>query len=128
MKVDYFVQVIYKIQLPMILNRNIVCDRYIYDTIITDIAVDVGYSEYDMLGQIEKWLSILPIPDVVFLIDLPEEIAYNRKNDVPAIEYLQDRRGHYLSAGDKFKMVIIDGTERIEDSPVRHKKIMVVVP
>jgi len=112
---DYSLQLLCKIKIPILLNKNIVCDRYIYDTIITDIAVDMGYSEEDIFNQIERCLSILPTPDIIFLIDLPEEVAYKRKTDISSVGYLRDRRKYYLSAADKFKMIKIDGDGGIED-------------
>lgn len=115
MSFDYLIQLLYKIKLPLLLNRNIVCDRYIYDTIITDIAVDMGYSEDKIFDLIERSLSILPTPDIVFLIDLPEEVAYKRKTDIPSIEYLRDRRKYYLSVADKFNMIKINVDGGIKD-------------
>ena len=112
---DYYLQLLYKIKLPLLLHNNIVCDRYIYDTIITDIAVDMGYSEEGIFNRIERCLSILPTPDIIFLIDLPEEVAYKRKSDIASIEYLRDRRKYYLSAADKFNMIKIDGDGGMED-------------
>ena len=112
---DYYLQLLYKIKMPLLLNKNVICDRYIYDTLITDIAVDMGHSEDDIFIRIERGLSILPTPDIVFLIDLPEEIAYNRKNDVPSIEYLRDRRKYYLSIADRYNMIKINGNERMGD-------------
>ena len=112
---DYYLQLLYKIEVPLLLNKNVVCDRYIYDTIITDIAIDMGYSEDEIFNLIERCLSILPTPDIVFLIDIPEEVAYNRKDDVPAIGYLRDRRKYYLSVADKFNMIKIEGDKEIED-------------
>ena len=112
---DYSLQLLCKIKIPLLLNKNIVCDRYIYDTIITDIAVDMEYSEEDIFNLIERFLSILPTPDISFLIDLPEEVAYNRKDDIDSIQYLRDRRKYYLSAADKFNMIKIDGDGGIED-------------
>ncbi|MCK4733190.1 MAG: hypothetical protein KAT65_12100 [Methanophagales archaeon] len=112
---DYYLQLLYKIKLRLLLNKNIVCDRYVYDTIITDIAVDMGYSEEDIFNRIERCLSTLPTPDIVFLIDLTEEVAYNRKNDVSSMGYLRDRRRYYLSVANRYKMIRIDGTGNIED-------------
>lgn len=112
---DYSLQLLCKIKIPVLLNKNIVCDRYIYDTVITDIAVDMGYSEDRIFNLIERFLSILPTPDIAFLIDLSEEVAYNRKGDIDSIEYLRDRRKHYLSVANKYKMIITEGDNNRED-------------
>ena len=112
---DYSLQLLCKIKIPVLLNKNIVCDRYIYDTVITDIAVDMGYSEDRIFNLIERCLSILPTPDIAFLIDLPEEVAYNRKDDIDSIEYLRDRKKHYLSIANKYKMIMVEGDKSREE-------------
>lgn len=111
---DYFFQTFFKVKLPLLIGKNIVCDRYIYDTIATDLSVDFNYSEEDIKNSLGK-LSLFPTPDITFLIDLPEEIAYLRKDDVPAVDYLKERRGIYLNIGEKYEMVILDGAKKLEE-------------
>lgn len=113
--VDYFFQILFKVKLPLILGKNIVCDRYIYDTIITDLAVSLGYSEKVIKNILEKHFYFIPKPDLVFLIDVSEEIAYSRKNDVPCKDYLNDRRQFYLEVSKSAGMVILDGTRNITE-------------
>ncbi|AGK60070.1 Thymidylate kinase [Archaeoglobus sulfaticallidus PM70-1] len=112
---DYIIQVILKIKIPLMFGKNIVCDRYIYDTIITDIAIDMNYSEEYILDLLKKCFLLIPEPDFVFLIDAPEEIAYSRKDDVPSIEYLKARRQIYLKIGKKCCMFVLDGTKNIKE-------------
>jgi len=110
---DYFFQIIFKIWLPIMLGKNIICDRYIYDTIVTDLAVDLNYSQKKIERMLKTCLSFFPKPDLVFLVDVPEEIAYYRKNDVPSINYLKDRRRIYLDMGHKCGMKILDGLKEL---------------
>jgi dTMP kinase len=112
---DYFFQVFFKVKIPLIFSKNIVCDRYIYDTVITDLSVDMNYSRDKVIDMLDNLLRFFPEPDTTFLIDVPEEIAYQRKNDTPSIEYLRERRGIYLNVGNKYKMVILDGTKKLEE-------------
>jgi dTMP kinase len=112
---DYFFQILFKVKLPLLFGKNIVCDRYIYDTIVTDLSVDFNYTEEDVKTSLSKILSPFPTPDITFLIDLPEEIAYQRKDDVPSIEYLRDRRKMYLYMGEEYKMMILDGTMPLDN-------------
>lgn len=111
---DYFFQIFFKIKLPLLFGKNIICDRYIYDTIVTDLSVDFNYSEEDAKNSLSK-LSLFPTPDITFLVDLPEEIAYQRKDDVPSVDYLKDRRGIYHHIGEKYGMVILDGAKKLEE-------------
>lgn len=106
---DYLFQILFKIKLPLLFGKNIVCDRYIYDTIVTDLSVDFNYSEEDVKNSLNRLLSLFPTPDIAFLVDLPEEIAYQRKDDVPAVDYLRERRMMYLYIGEECKMMILNG-------------------
>ncbi len=112
---DYFLQTFFKINIPLIFNVKIIIDRYVYDTIITDIAVYLGYSDERIKKIFKTCFHFFPVPNLTFLIDIPEEIAYQRKDDTPSIEYLKERRNIYLNMGKEYKMVILDGSKKLED-------------
>lgn len=109
---DYFFQIYLKTKVPLMVGKNLVCDRYIYDTVV-DLAVDLDYSDEQIRKTLRNCLYLIPKPDLVFLIDIPEEIAYQRKDDVPSIDYLIKRRKIYLEIGKKNKMILLDGTNDI---------------
>ncbi|MBL7124592.1 MAG: hypothetical protein ISS51_00650 [Dehalococcoidales bacterium] len=115
MLLDYSLQVFLKVRLPLFLGRNIICDRYLYDTVITDLAPDMGYAEDRIIALLTSMLRFFPKPDTTFLIDLREEIAYQRKDDIPSLEYLKERRNTYLNIGRKHNMVVLDGTRPIDE-------------
>src|SRR5262249_46557372 len=50
-----------------------------------------------------------PKPDVVFLVDTPEEIAMRRKSDIHSIEYLRERRTEYLRMAERYGFQVLDG-------------------
>ena len=112
---DYRVQIFFKVKLPLIFGKNIVCDRYAYDTIITDLSVDMNYSKDTVMSMLNNLLRFFPEPDITFLIDVPEEIAYQRKDDTPAVEYLEERRKVYLDVGKAYGMMILDGSKSLEE-------------
>ena len=112
---DYFLQLLFKIRIPLMLGRNIVCDRYVYDTVITDLSVDMNYSNHEIRDLIKRFFYIAPKPDLAFLIDLPEKIAFQRKNDTPSIEYLKERRKMYLDVGKEEGMLVLDGSKKLDD-------------
>lgn len=113
---DQFLQIMFKVKIPLMLGRNIVCDRYVYDTIITDImpVVDLYCPSGKIVEIIKRYASLLPKPDFTFLADVPEEIAFSRKTDVPSIDYLKERRQTYLDVGRRLGMTILDGTKQLE--------------
>jgi len=112
---DYFFQILFKIKLPLFFGKNIVCDRYIYDTIVTDLSVDFNYSKEEIKNLLDKLLSFFPTPHITFLVDLPEEIAFQRKDDLPSVDYLRDRREKYLYLGKECEMIILDGSMPLEE-------------
>lgn len=112
--IDYTIQMIYKIKIPLMLGKNIICDRYLFDTIISDLSVDLSYSELKMKTMLNFYLKICPYPDIVFLVDVPEEIAFKRKNDIPSIRYLKDRREICLTIGNLYDMILLNGTKKID--------------
>jgi len=111
---DYSLQLLTKIIIPKMLGRTVICDRYVYDTVMNDIPrVDDDFEHLKRL--IEKCFRIAPEPDLIFLIDLPEEIAYQRKDDTPSISYLEERREMYLDIGKKYGMIILDGNKDLAE-------------
>lgn len=111
---DYIFQVLAKVQLSLMRGQNIVCDRYVYDTIINDM-LDSSYSADKVERLLERLFLILPKPDVAFLVDVPEEIAFNRKNDVPSIKFLTRRRPLFLSIAKSQNLIILDGSKDLKE-------------
>jgi len=102
---DYFLQVLIKIKLPLALGNVVVCDRYLYDTLV-DLAVDSNYSKDELKDMLKPHVMLLfPKPDTVFLLDVPEKVAFKRKSDVPALTYLIDRRKLYLALAEEYPSI-----------------------
>jgi len=112
--VDYYIQLFVRVKLPLLFGKVVICDRYVYDTVINDIPL-----ESENIDTIESWIdrifNFAPRPDIVFLIDVPEEISMMRKNDILSIEYIRERRDIYLALGEGFGMVVLDGTKDLEE-------------
>ena len=104
---DYLAQAVIHVRLPLLRGKNLVCDRYAHDT-VADLAVDFGYS-IKTTSRLNRLLYLLPKPDIVFLIDVHEEIAYQRKDDVPSIEHLKERREIYLAM--RKGVIMLDGSK-----------------
>ena len=110
---DNILQITFKISLGL-KKKNFICDRYIYDTLITDI-----YPYFDIMDQkfyaiINKLLTLIPKPAMTFLIDVDPIIAFKRKNDIPSLDYLSERRKLYLELAKKSGMIIINGNRSLE--------------
>ncbi len=107
---DYFFQSLGKIRLPLALGRAVICDRYIYD-VVGFLAADGHYSEKQIRKSLRHYLHLFPKPDLTFLLDLPEEVAYQRKNDIPSLSYLSEPREIYLSMAKSQEIATLDGTK-----------------
>jgi thymidylate kinase len=105
---DYTIQALFKIRLPLSFGRQVVCDRYVYD-LITSIGVLLDYPMDKTLALLSRCLAFLPKPDLVFLVDLPETVAYHRKDDIVSPEFLSIRRKIYLRMAQHEGMTILDG-------------------
>jgi dTMP kinase len=108
---DYILQIISKVKIPLILGENVICDRYIYDTVITDLAIDLDLSDERIKGLLNTLSHLVPTPDLIFLVDVPEEIAFQRKNDIPSINYLSERKSLYKKLEEDYGMIFLDGSD-----------------
>ena len=106
---------IFLVRLPLVLGKSVICDRYLYDTVITDLSIDMSYPKKRIKEVLDCLLAILPQPTISFLIDVPENIAYQRKNDIPSKNYLRDRRRIYLDIVEEYEMTLLNGSNRLED-------------
>ena len=117
LEVDYLIQLGYKVRLPLMLGRSVCADRYAYDTIV-DLAADSALSVTKMQSSLDNLLRFAPKPDVVFMIDLLEDIAYERnlaKKDNLSLEYLQERRMLYLNFKGRSEMEVLDGSQQPDE-------------
>ncbi len=111
---EYIFEIFFKIILPKKMGQNIITDRYVYDTIINDIAIDMGLNVNEVNMLLKKFWKILPRPNIAFFIDIPAEIAFKRKNDIPSINFLTIRKNLYdnIEGDEKIKL---DGTLELEE-------------
>jgi dTMP kinase len=112
---DYYFQLIWKVKFPRLTGKNIVCDRYLIDTIITDIATDFDKTNEEVERLVQIWFTRLPRPDITICIDIAEEIAFQRKRDVPSVQYLKDRRFLYLDIAEEHAYLVIDGNQDVAE-------------
>ncbi len=108
--VDYLIQIFFKVSVPLYMGRQLVVDRYIYD-----IAVNLSLTSGKNVEYAKKLIDwsfwFAPRPEQVFYIDLPEETAMQRKDDIQDISYLQERRKRYLWLAKEYGFTILDGTK-----------------
>lgn len=111
---DYYFQVLFKIKFRSRRTKVMICDRYVTDLLV-DLGNNFGYGQEE-IGKLFKsrLLALYPRVDFSFLLDLPAEVAFERKDDVP-LSYLQDRRTLYLAFGKFQGVEVLDATASIAD-------------
>jgi dTMP kinase len=109
--IDYFLQLFVKLHIRLINKKLIISDRFVFDSVI-DQAVDLGEDKNKLLDKLDSFLFriLFPHPDLVIYVDCPEKVAFSRKNDIPDIDYLFERRELYLKLAQKYNWFKVDGT------------------
>lgn len=107
---DYRAQVLLRLQGPLALGDDVVCDRYVHDTLVTDLGGDFFQDADEIIQELDRLLAVFPKPDVTLFVDLPEHVAMARKDDVPDIGYLKDRRHLYQTIAAHVGAIPLDGT------------------
>ena len=107
---EYLIQIFFKVIIPLRLGCNVVSDRYLYDTIINDVAIDRNLPLDDVKKIYKKYEKRVPCPDVAFLIQIPENVAMQRKNDIPSPSYIRIRNELYNQFTEREEIIPLDGT------------------
>ncbi|MEM2506698.1 MAG: hypothetical protein QXF61_06645 [Nitrososphaeria archaeon] len=102
--IDFLSLAFFKIGLPLILGKNIICDRYIYDLIMELKRNNLISEKFSY-----KLRKLLPNPTVIFLMDAPETLASERRG-FTSIDLLSKRR-IYVEMGKVFNFMIIDSSK-----------------
>lgn len=112
---DYFIISIIKIKIPRFFGTNIVLDRYIYD-IILDLSNTYNYNSNKLKRFVNS--KCFTNPDLVFYIDVPADVAFNRKQEHPInIIDLKIKQFDLLERilSDKIQFIRLDGTKKVDE-------------
>lgn len=112
---DYTNRIWRKLLPHLFTKRIVITDRYIYDVVVGDLGVFLGYSPRKATRTLDRGLKLAPKPMLTVLVDAPEEIAYARKTDVPHIDFLKARRTLYLQIKDRPEIKMLDGRHPPEE-------------
>ncbi len=111
---DYWVQNLAQVRVPLLAGNTVVSDRYVHDAIV-NLTVDLGYSPEKTRSKLDEALRTVPRPDLIFFLDAPEEVSFRRKNDIPAVAHLKNRRDLYLEMARVSGAILIDGSRGLDD-------------
>jgi len=109
-----------KVKIPLLIGKSVICDRYVYDWIAA-LKYDGLYNE----RASKILLKIIPKPDLVFILDIPEEVSNVRKDDTKdavnikdsdsAMDYLSIHRRSFLEIAQSLNIPVIDATRDFKE-------------
>jgi dTMP kinase len=110
----YVIHININIVLSLKMRKNVICDRYAYDVVVSNLSVDMNLNNGDISTILKYLFKFIPKPKYSFLLDVDEIIAFNRKNDIPSLSYLVERRNSYLSLNKSFDLIILNGEQSVD--------------
>ena len=115
---SYMIEIHSKIVRPLRSGRCVISDRYVHDTAV-DLWIDFGSDRADIARLIAILQSIAPKPTLLFLMDVPEVISMKRKNDIPSLAFIAERRKGYLVLSESVNGLMLDGAIPPERNALR---------
>ena len=102
----------------------VVADRYMLKSVVNlAVLLDLPLSEVTkLLRHPAFWFA--PRPTLYFLLDVPAEVGFERKHDMPSIEYVERRVPVYRELARAAHMPVVDATATPE---VVHERIWEIV-
>ena len=97
-KILYLMQYLeYSFQIKNVLNgkdgKHLIVDRYVLDFIVDQT---INYGDISKSLFTRKLLEKVTGFDKIIFVNVESEIAFKRKDDIPSLEYLNERRAIYL--------------------------------
>jgi thymidylate kinase len=96
---------------PLRRGQAVVCDRYLFKSVV-NLAVLLNLPLIDLPRLLRHpAMHLVPEPTLYFLLDLPAVVAFERKHDLPAIEYVERRVPIYRALAAYAGMPVVDATQ-----------------
>ena len=86
--IDYFIGTLIKVWPNKLAKKLVIYDRYYYDYYV-DLK-RYQYSFSDKIPRLFQWM--IPQPEIVFVLDAPGEVLYNRKQELTLKELKRQRK------------------------------------
>jgi thymidylate kinase len=115
MMLDYLPQVFYKVLLPHLLGKHVICDRYYHDLML-DYCAHINAPVERALQLTYTVGKFLPRPDLVYMVTVPPDVAMQRKDDIPSLGYLSKRIYVYEKINTLVHGATLDGTLPLEQN------------
>ena len=86
----------------------IIVDRYVCDLVVT-LSIASDLKENEIIFLINLFHKIFPFPTHTFFIDIDEDTAFQRKDDIQSVKFLKERNDKYFLFKTYYKFKILDG-------------------
>lgn len=121
--VDYFFQFHIKVLPLILLEKNIIFDRFYLDLFV-DQGINFGYSPEKIAQEIKKYRFLFPKIDRFVYIRVLPETCYKRKNDIPNMDYLNRRYDIYEYLAKQKDWITVNGELPFEEVNFRIKEVI----
>jgi thymidylate kinase len=104
---DYLLGYLFKVRPKLVRSTLVLFDRY-YD----DLLVDPHRYRYGGPQWLAQWLQhCIPYPDLLFILDAPQEHVLRRKQELPADELQRQRREYHRLAIELPNAILLDAAQ-----------------
>lgn len=110
---DMYLYYIVKIYVPLKNHQSIICDRYIYDTIV-DLMIDLNDDNLYRKPIAAKFFSLIPENASFFLLDLDIELIRQRRTSLSVDDTLAKRREYYRNIAEYLRIPIVSNEKDVE--------------
>ena len=110
MLIDYIPQAFFKVTIPKMLGKYVICDRYYHDLII-DYAITISLPAEKIDPYITFVEYFVPKPDFQYYLHVKPETSFSRKDDIPSISYLEKRKFYYDYLSKKLDINLLSGED-----------------
>lgn len=103
-----------KVYIPMSFGTSIVCDRFVYDTLI-DLAVATRDHEIYKKPIGKLFLKLIPDNAKFIMLTIDKSIIFSRRNELKDDLTFDERYKLYKSFANVFRINVINNSKSIED-------------
>lgn len=108
---DFLLGTMFKINKYKMKKQLVVFDRYYYD-----YYADMKRYKYSLSSEFaEKCAWMIPAPDLIFVLDAPEKVIYERKQELSLEEIRHQREKFGSLLKTKLNVAVIDVNRSVED-------------
>jgi thymidylate kinase len=110
---DFLVQAWPKLLRAKWRGRNLILDRFHLDTVVNQGVLQ----DNDLAGMLRDARLLerfLPKATLHLFLDVSEETAFQRKNDIQSVRYLRERKERYLQLAPHYGFQMIDANQTAE--------------